>query len=55
MLAVITTISLSRWGYAANISGSAQVNSTTQSKRAQPAAGNHYGAQRGKRYGDGKN
>jgi len=55
MVPVITTISLPRSGYAANISGLTQVNSTTQSKRAQPTAGNHYGAQRGKRYGDGKN
>ena len=55
MVPVITTISLPRSGYAANISGSAQVHSTAQSKRAQPTAGNHYGAQRGERYGGGKN
>jgi hypothetical protein len=30
-------------------------NSTAQSKRAQPTAGSHYSAQRGKRHGDGKN
>ena len=35
MVPVIATISLPRSGYAANIGGSAQVNSTTQSNRAQ--------------------
>jgi hypothetical protein len=55
MVPVITTISLPKSGYAANISGSARVNSTTQSNRAQPAAGNHYGARRGERYGQRKN
>jgi hypothetical protein len=55
MVPVITTISLPRSGYAANLSGSAQVNSATQSNRAQTAADNHYGAQRGERYGEGKN
>ena len=55
MVPVITTISLPRSSYAANLSGSAQVNSATQSNRAQTAADNHYGAQRGERYGEGKN